>query len=239
MSIEEKLLTVAAGLEEINEGINLEAELINELQSIVDNMPTDSNGSYEAGKQAQEDAFWDAIQENGKRMHYSYAFAFLGWNDEIYNPKYPIVPTHTNGIAQLFQWNQWITDTKVPITAYGNCQGAFYQTVIKRIPKLIFTPEATNTGNMFQYNTVLEECYCEGELCGTVNLGAATKLNKASIESIIDVLSDTTSGLSITLSKTAVDNAFYDPDGEDVIGSTSSAWTWLCDSKSNWTINLV
>lgn len=57
------------------------------------------------------------------------------------------------------------------------------------------------------------------------------KLSKASITSIIEHLSTTTSGLTVTLSKTAVENAF---------GSTESTeWTTLISSKSNWTISLV
>ncbi len=166
----------------------------------------------------------------GKRIHYAYAFSFGGWTDKNYNPKYPITPTNPSGLGNMFNWNVHVTDTKVPITAFGSCVNAFSQSNIKRIPKLIFSG-ATNVGNMFLNCTKLEELYCEGEL--TINgldLSACTKLNKASIESVIGVLSDTTSGLSVTLSKTAVLNAF---------GSLDDEWTTVAGSKLNWTINLV
>lgn len=53
-------------------------------------------------------------------------------------------------------------------------------------------------------------------------------LSKASITSIINALSSTTSGLTVTISKTAKTNAF-----------TDSEWATLIATKSNWTINLV
>lgn len=56
----------------------------------------------------------------------------------------------------------------------------------------------------------------------------STKLSKASITSIINALSTTTSGLAVTLSQTAVNNAF-----------TSDEWSALIATKQNWTISLV
>ena len=54
-----------------------------------------------------------------------------------------------------------------------------------------------------------------------------TKLSKASIESIINGLSADTSGLTVTISKTAVNNAFTDEE-----------WATLIATKPNWTISL-
>lgn len=56
----------------------------------------------------------------------------------------------------------------------------------------------------------------------------STKLSKASIESVINALSTTTSGLTVTLSQTAVNNAF-----------TTDEWNALINTKTNWTISLV
>lgn len=67
-----------------------------------------------------------------------------------------------------------------------------------------------------------------------LNFQHSTKLSKASISSIINHLSDTTSGLSITLSKTAVNNAF-----NTVPDIMSPAWNELIQRKPNWTINLL
>ena len=65
-----------------------------------------------------------------------------------------------------------------------------------------------------------------------INFRWSTKLSKTSITSIINALSSTTSGLTVTLSKTAVDNAFTG-------GSTGEEWLNLIATKNNWTISLV
>ena len=64
------------------------------------------------------------------------------------------------------------------------------------------------------------------------NVQDSTKLSKTSITSIINALSATTSGLTVTLSKTAVNNAFSG-------GSTGEEWLNLIATKSNWNISLV
>lgn len=69
------------------------------------------------------------------------------------------------------------------------------------------------------------------------DLKAATLLSKESIINIINALSTTTSGLSIMLSKTAVNNAFETAPGL-ADGSSSSEWNTLIAPKNNWTINL-
>ena len=67
-----------------------------------------------------------------------------------------------------------------------------------------------------------------------LNLSWSKKLNKASITSVINSLSTTTpSGLSITLSETAVKTAFNTTDP-----STCEEWLALRNTRSNWTISL-
>lgn len=63
---------------------------------------------------------------------------------------------------------------------------------------------------------------------GGIELQWSTKLSKASITSFIEALSTSTSGLTITFSTTAVNNAF-----------TSEEWEALKSNKSNWEIKDV
>lgn len=93
------------------------------------------------------------------------------------------------------------------------------------------TNKLTNVTNMFYYNRNMTEfMLMEGSeiACSGWDLKWASKLTKASIESIINALSTSTSGLSITLSQTAKNNAF-----------TTSEWDSLVATKKNWTISLV
>lgn len=63
------------------------------LTTIAENRQKIYNKGVTDGKQAEYDAFWDAYQLNGNRGVYEAAFAGQGWNDETFNPKYPIVVT--------------------------------------------------------------------------------------------------------------------------------------------------
>lgn len=80
-----------------------------------------------------------------------------------------------------------------------------------------------------------------GKITGNTDLKDSKQLSEASITNIINHLSDTVSGKTLTLSKTAVDNAFaYDLGGGDMRpGSTNGYWMELVDSKPNWQISLV
>jgi hypothetical protein len=70
-----------------------------------------------------------------------------------------------------------------------------------------------------------------------LNLQWSTKLSKASILSVINALSTTTSGLTVTFSKAAVDKAFETASGANN-GSASEEWLALRATRSNWTISL-
>lgn len=72
-----------------------------------------------------------------------------------------------------------------------------------------------------------------------LNLQWSTKLSKASITSVINALSETTSGLSITLSKEAVNNAFGIDVEDDTTYPEGSEYYTLRHSKDNWTINYI
>jgi hypothetical protein len=109
-----------------------------------------------------------------------------------------------------------------------NCgYGAAFKNVRLKVSSLL-----VKANNMFDYASSLVNLIFEDSIISiSLNLQWSTKLSKASITSIINALSTTTTGLSVTFSKTAVESAF---------GSTTSAeWTSLIGTRSNWTISLV
>lgn len=199
---------------------------------------------YEAGKQAEYDAFWDVFQANGNRKVYYYAFngvyGGIGWNDKIYNPKYEINCTGQAdaGAYCLFVHNSVLTDTKVPIDVRGNVmRETFYGcTSLKRIPLLKVNAQTTWILS-FGSCRELEDLTIEGTIGQSgLDLHWSTKLSKASIISVMNALSTTTSGLSIILPKTAVDREFEEGDR---LGSDSQEWEEILQNHSNWTISLV
>lgn len=194
----------------------------------------DAQEAFLANKpQTYYDVFWDVLQNKGAPTRYYWRFAY-NWNDDIYNPKYNIVGSNiSNALGNLF-YTSSITDTKVAIDAtrvpngLSNC--FYWARALQRIRKLIIT-EATafNASTFTDCKALISIDEIEGKIGQNgFDIHWSTKLNKASIESIINALSTTTEGLTVTLSQTAVDTAF-----------TSEEWEALEATKSNWNISLV
>lgn len=218
----------------------------------------------EEGKQAEYDAFWDALQQNGTRTGYECTFG-AGWNDAIFKPKYDICPAS----AYMMFRSSNITDLKnIPVkldfSKANNVQYMLTYSKVKylgevdlralitptsmtfsdcpliTIDKLILKDDGTQRldSTMFSNAVSLENLTIEGVIGKSMSLQWSTNLSKASIESVVNALSDATVELTLTLSKTAVDNAFETGDGA-ADGSTSTEWADLANTKSNWTISLV
>jgi hypothetical protein len=120
-------------------------------------------------------------------------------------------------------------------TAGVTFDSAFFGSIyLHTIDKLYLSATKPNFAtNSFNGCTALVNLTLEGTIAdGGLNLQWSTKLSKASIENIIEHLSTTTSGLTVTLSKTAVDTAFEG-------GSSGGEFHYLIDSKQNWTISLA
>ena len=77
----------------------------------------------------------------------------------------------------------------------------------------------------------------DSEIVATLSFQHSTKLSKDSILSIWNALS-TTTGKTVTFSKTAVNSAFETSAGAND-GSTSAEWLALIGTKTNWTVSLV
>ena len=59
---------------------------------------------FDAGKKAEYDAFWDAVQDHGKRKNYNFAFSASMYTQETFKRRHPIKPSSiVNGFAY---WGQ-------------------------------------------------------------------------------------------------------------------------------------
>jgi hypothetical protein len=109
--------------------------------------------------------------------------------------------------------------------------GAIRGIMVSKIDKIIVT-EQTIFNDWFRSSGELIDVVFEGRIAtGNLNMSGCTKLSKASIYSVVNALSTTTSGLTVTLSKTAVTSAFG--------STTSEEWLNLVATRSNWTIALA
>lgn len=185
----------------------------------------DIDDVYEAGRLS----VWEGIQNGGRAANYYYAFAYNRFDDNNYNPPYVIKSTDTTtGSQAIFYANELITDTKVEIIAAKNANNCFYNMSNCHTIRKFTVNENTSFTNTFTGVTNLVNLEMSGTIGKSFDIHWSTKLSRASIESIVNALSASSSGLTLTLSETAVNNAFSEDE-----------WNALVASKQNWTISLV
>ena len=161
------------------------------------------------------------------------AFQQIGFNGDLAQHLEDLgVTLNTSGATNLSSlFNSATGITRVGVIDLSNAPSSnsvFAYFKGHTIDKVIVVP-GTGWSYQFQSCTNLENLTIEGTIGTTgMNLQWSTKLSKASITSVVNALSSTTSGLSVTLSKTAVNNVF-----------TTDEWNALAGTKTNWTINLV
>ena len=112
---------------------------------------------------------------------------------------------------------------------------------LKTIDLLILKDDGsqTFTNNSFIKGTGLTSITIQGTIGQNgFNVQWSTKLSHDSVVSIINALSNTTTGLTVTFSLAAVNKAFETSEGAND-GSTSAEWQALIGTKPNWTISLV
>ncbi len=213
----------------------------------------------EAGKRAEYDAFWDAYQQNGNRQEYSYAFAGRGWTDDILKPKYDIRPTNcmymfanARGLVDVEEaflragivldtsnatdfTNFLLTNTtvkKMPMIDISNASSVvnlFSQATELRSVKLTVSERVT-FADSFNVCNSLSDVEIVGVIGTSINF-MWSPLSKESIKNIINHLSDTVTGKTLTLSKAAKEAAF----------PTEAEWQDFLTGadKGNWTFSLV
>lgn len=210
------------------------------------------------GKQAEYDAFWDNLQSNGALIPYVASFG-AAWNDATFKPKHNIRPTDaymmfrsskvtdlTNlgvevDFSNCFNFQYAFTFSSVSHIGIVDVRNSksikltqtFAQTTkLHTIDKIIIDEDSGYFDGTFESAIALTNITFEGVIGkSSINFQWSTLLSKASITSIINALSATKSGLSATLSKTAVTNAFG--------STTADEWINLTNTKPNWTISLV
>lgn len=184
---------------------------------------------YASGKQAYSNEFWHQLQNSGKPMNYFWLFAYNRFTDNTYTPLYDIILNSSTNAGQNLFYSSALTDTKVAIYANEfNINGMFYWArKMETIRKLVVSEAVTYTST-FNDCLALKNIIFEGTIGKNIDLHWSTLLTKASITSIINALSETTKSLTLTLSETAVNNAFE-----------TSEWEALVNTKTNWTISLI
>ena len=230
------------------EGVNIEATY---------------NKSY--GMQTEYDRFWDAYQYNTN--DYSCRFGGSGWNKNNFKPKCDIKPTfaaylfwYSNIYGSL---TDILSECGVEMDLGNNNSGTylFYSTKFSELPDLNLSKCVTlqytfqnstllkKTGTIklpnnpsayyapFSGCSALSDISFEGNFIYSISFQWCP-LNKASITSVVNALSSTVTGQTLTLSLSAVNTAFETSSGA-ADGSTSAEFAALVATKTNWTITMV
>ena len=218
---------------------------------------------FEAGKNELLDTMWEYIQNGGYRT--DYGTAFLYYPDEVFYPKYDLTAYICNRmfsyakiphLKQRFESQGVILDTskatnltqlfqdanieETPFIDASNANiGANYMYGSSKI-KYAHVKLNPNRGwpYMFIDATGLETLIIEGGIQTNDFDVHWCPLNKTSLTGIVNALSTTTTGLTVTLRLDAVNKAFETSEGA-MDGSTSDEWLTLAATKSNWTISLI
>ena len=208
---------------------------------------------FDAGKQAEYDAFWDAYQLNGNRGVYEAAFAGQGWNDETFNPKYPIVVTGSS-------WNMFyscnvkdgydilknmdFSKCTMLSSTFAQCHMKHLGTIdcrnVKSVSNLFYHArslqtidkiivDADNTfSSLFDNTLSLENVAFDGEIGNNLVMAGTysgqkwgDKLTHDSLMSIINALSSSVSGKTLTIGSTNI--AKLTQDELDI--AESKGWT--------------
>lgn len=234
----------------------------------LDEMAAEISNVYDVGKEEgrkkQYDEFWDNFQDRGKRQDYSYAFG-LGWYNENFKPKYKMTPstltaafdnmkctdydfrksgvnidyTVCSSFQSAFRDFKGLTAIVINYTGYAsNFDQCFYGCTGLEYLKIDVHAGLNFYNNAFYNCTALTDLTVTGIIGKTINL-KWSPLNKASIKSVINALSKTTSGIALTLKKTAVNDAFGIDIDDETTYPVGSEYYELRHSKDNWTISYM
>ena len=249
MSVNEKMTAIADAIREKTGG----TETLN-----LDEMAVGVGEVYEAGQKSEYDRLWDEFLKVTQNGTMDFVFAGNLWNEATFKPKYSMKPYSAVGMFRRNGCNGDLVELLEGLGVtldFSECvqmSYLFYEANFTRIGVIDFTATDTTSyafGYMYNCHTIdlvklkkentyvtasfrcpaLVNIKIDGEIGQNgFNVQWSTRLSKESITSIINALSDTTSGRTVTFSKTAKEAAF-----------TSEEWAALIATKSNWTISLV
>ena len=197
----------------------------------------------------------------------SFENSHVYWNETNFKPKYDLKPVGGNDsmfrcmrvpdfpelfenlgikldLSQVTTFNDAFYYTKtdhlgiLDLSSCSSMNYVFYGCSVKTIDKLILRSSGVSVNCAFQNASYLENITIEGKIINNgFNFRWSPRLTQDSLISIINALSSDTSGLTITFSKTAINNAFgIDIDDEATYPEGSEYYT-LRNTKSNWTFN--
>lgn len=194
---------------------------------------TDYDEVYEAGKEAQNRAFWEKFTTNANGTmsdNYSYAFAGERHSQEVIDS----IPLELKlgNCTGMFYYNTSVIDlSKLPRTSqktYNWRQTFRDATKLQTVWELDFSSNVVELTATFYNCTALANVTVVAETINRTIDFQWCPLTKESITSIVSGLRSDVTGQTCTFKKSAKEAAF-----------TADEWAELIATKTNWTISLV
>lgn len=176
-------------------------------------------------------------------MFYQNQIAGLDLRPDKFKEKYGVnidLSKATNR-QQMIAWSKVVALGTIDATSttnglYYSCFGASELKIIEKIIMPAEVDTTINVGYAFNNCNSLEEVNFEGLIAVNINFQWCP-FNKVSLENVVEHLATSTSGLSVTFKKSAVENAFGVTIGnESTYTDKFNAWR---NSRSKWTFNYV
>lgn len=180
---------------------------------------------------------YDIEVKNGGYMFYSNTIDGLDLREDKFKEKYGVGIDLSNAtnLHYFLSYSNVEYVGVVSFTLISNPSVVFANAMyLKGINKIIVSENISATAIAFTRCNSLTDVYFEGIIPCSVNF-QWSPLNKASIESVVNHLSTTVTGQTVTFNKTAVNAAF----GIDIDDETTytDEFNTLRNSKSNWTFS--
>lgn len=187
---------------------------------------------------------YDLVPTNGAYMFYNNAITGLDLREENFRQQYgvDIDLTQSGNLTWFVAYSKvkYVGTVKGAPNSVTGLHNMFAQaTNLVEISKIIIPPyssEFSATG-AFTNCTSLKEVRFEGSIDANVDL-QWSPLSRDSIVDIIEHLSSSATGKTVTFKKTAVDTAFETAAGA-ADGSTSDEWAELVAQCPTWTVSVV
>lgn len=146
-------------------------------------------------------------------------------------------------MSSMFNYGGWTELPTIDMTGLTTASGFIFANnygALKTIEKIIMVETTPIETSWFGTNCQgLENLIIEGTIGQNgFNVQYQTKLSGESIVSIIEALSESTLGLTVTLSQTAVNNMTF-PVTSKQTQTKYASWDELVGTKINWTIALA
>jgi hypothetical protein len=181
--------------------------------------PTTAENMFFLSAMKQTDMFsmTEVEKRDGKVFDFSNCTSFLG--------------TFNSGCFDELN----VIDLSKATSTYQIFYNGSSQARIKRINRLIFSEDTVISWGMFGYCTELEHVGFEGVISKSgLDMQWSTKLSKDSITSLVNALSPTTSGLTVTLSKTAVESAFPSEEADNYVQLQPDYFAYSYDGEEEY-----